>query len=75
VSPPIVLMDEPLSTLDEALNIQLRKEILRLQSDLGFTLVYVTPNRDEPEALGGRIIFLKRGRIDNTASATRQTAR
>jgi iron(III) transport system ATP-binding protein len=39
VSPGIVLMNEPLSTLDEALNTQLRKEILRLQSDLGFTLV------------------------------------
>jgi iron(III) transport system ATP-binding protein len=68
VSPPIVLMDEPLSTLDEALNIQLRKEILQLQSDLGFTLVYVTHNRDEADALGGRIIFLRDGRIDSASA-------
>ena len=60
----IVLMDEPLSNLDEALNMQLRKEILRLHSDLGFTLVYVTHNRDEAEALGTRIIYLRHGRID-----------
>jgi iron(III) transport system ATP-binding protein len=64
VAPRILLMDEPLSTLDEALNLQLRKEILRLHSDLGFTLVYVTHNRNEADALGGRIIFLRHGQID-----------
>jgi ABC-type Fe3+/spermidine/putrescine transport system ATPase subunit len=68
VAPSILLMDEPLSTLDGTLNLQLQKEILRLHSDLGFTLVYVTHNRQEAEALGGRIIFLRHGRID-TASA------
>ena len=64
VAPRIVLMDEPLSNLDDALNMQLREEILRLHNDLGFTLVYVTHNRDEAEALGTRIIFLRHGRID-----------
>jgi iron(III) transport system ATP-binding protein len=71
VAPGIVLMDEPLSNLDDALNMQLRKEILRLHGDLGFTLVYVTHKRDEAEALGARIIILRCGRIDNAASATR----
>jgi iron(III) transport system ATP-binding protein len=68
VAPRIVLMDEPLSNLDDALSVQLRKEILRLRGDLGFTLVYVTHNRDEAEALGARIIFLRHGRIDKSAS-------
>ena len=58
VSPPIVLLDEPLSNFEDALNMQLRDEIVRLHGDLGFTLVYVTHNRDEAEALGARIIFL-----------------
>jgi ABC-type sugar transport system ATPase subunit len=70
VAPAIVLLDEPLLTLDETLNIQLRKEILRLHNDLGFTLVYVTHNREEAEALGARIIFLRHGRIDDAVSAT-----
>ena len=70
VAPGIVLMDEPLLNLDDALNMQLRKEIVRLHGDLGFTLVYVTHNRDEAEALGARIIFLRCGRIDDAASAT-----
>jgi ABC-type sugar transport system ATPase subunit len=64
VAPRIVLMDEPLSTLDEVLNMQLRKEILRLHSDLGFTLVYVTHSRDEAKELGTRIIQLKQGRLE-----------
>jgi ABC-type sulfate/molybdate transport systems ATPase subunit len=41
---------EPLSNLDDELNLQLRGEILRLHGDLGFTLIYVTHNRDEAEA-------------------------
>jgi ABC-type sugar transport system ATPase subunit len=68
VAPGIVLMDEPLSNLDEALNLQLGKEILRLHGDLGFTLVYVTHNREEAEALGARIIFLRHGRIDSASA-------
>jgi ABC-type sugar transport system ATPase subunit len=64
LTPRILLMDEPLSTLDDELNIQLRKEILRLQSDLGFTLIYVTHNREEAQQLGTRIIHLKQGRIE-----------
>jgi hypothetical protein len=42
LAPRIVLMDEPLSSLDDTLNIQIRKEILRLHAKLGFTLAYVT---------------------------------
>jgi iron(III) transport system ATP-binding protein len=68
VAPRILLMDEPLSTLDEALNLQLRREILRLHGDLGFTLVYVTHNRDEAQQLGSRVIYLRHGRVDESAS-------
>jgi iron(III) transport system ATP-binding protein len=64
LAPRIVLMDEPLSSLDEALNIQIRKEILRLHDELGFTLVYVTHNRDEAKDLGTRTMHLRNGRID-----------
>jgi iron(III) transport system ATP-binding protein len=58
LAPRIVLMDEPLSSLDDALSMRLRKEILRLHRELGFTLVYVTHNRDEAAELGTRTIFL-----------------
>lgn len=50
-------IEEPtvLAFADE-LNMQLRKEIVRLHGDLGFTLVYVAHNCDEAEALNARII-------------------
>lgn len=63
LEPRILLMDEPLSALDDALNEKLRSEILRLHGELGFTLVYVTHNRDEARELGTRIVHFSRGRI------------
>jgi iron(III) transport system ATP-binding protein len=62
--PRILLMDEPLSTLDDELNKQLREEILRLHSDLGFTLVYVTHSRVEAKELGSRTIHIRQGRVE-----------
>ena len=58
LSPKVILMDEPLSSLDRALNQKLRKEIIRLQEKFGFTLVYVTHNEEEAEEIATRIITL-----------------
>lgn len=63
-SPDIVLMDEPLSSLDNDLNLHLRREILRLHTELRFTLVYVTHNREEAAEVGSRVIAIRNGRID-----------
>jgi ABC-type sugar transport system ATPase subunit len=51
-------MDEPLSNLDAALSLRLRREIVRLQAERGFTLVYVTHARDEAREIGTRVIEL-----------------
>lgn len=63
VEPRILLMDEPMSNLDDALSEQLRGEILRLQDELGFTLIYVTHDKEEAAALGTRTIRLRQGRV------------
>ena len=63
LSPKVVLMDEPLSSLDEELNTRLRAEIIALQEKLGFTLVYVTHNKDEAQQIAQRIIEVRSGRI------------
>ena len=57
-NPAIVLMDEPLSSLDDELNLHLRGEILRLHAALGFTLVYVTHRREEAMDIGTRVIAM-----------------
>jgi ABC-type sugar transport system ATPase subunit len=65
-SPRILLMDEPLSNLDDELGLQMQQEILRLHGDLGFTLVYVTHSHDEARDIGTRIVRVRSGRIDPT---------
>jgi len=58
LEPRILLMDEPLSSLDAALAERLRREILRLHAELAFTLVYVTHSHDEAQEIGTRTIEL-----------------
>lgn len=73
--PKALLMDEPLSNLDEDLNRRMRKEILRLHEALGFTLLYVTHDRDESAELGTRIVFMKSGRIERIEEQIRERGR
>ena len=54
--PNILLMDEPLSSLDSKRNAILRKEIVRLQEKLGFTLLYVTHNEEEAREIGSEFL-------------------
>ena len=60
MQPLALLMDEPLSSLDEELNLRLRGRWYSLQQTLKFTLVYVTHNRSEAEEIGTRIVFLEK---------------
>jgi ABC-type Fe3+/spermidine/putrescine transport system ATPase subunit len=64
LEPQIVLMDEPLSSLNPELNLRLRMEILRLHHDLGFTLLYVTHSHEEAFELGGRVLLMRDGRTE-----------
>jgi len=62
--PRVLLMDEPLSSLDLELNVRLRKEILRLQEKLGFTLLYVTHDRDEAFGMATRVVMMSKGQVE-----------
>jgi iron(III) transport system ATP-binding protein len=67
--PKALLMDEPLSNLDEELNRRLRYELLRLHTQLGFTPLYVTHDRAEASEIGTRIVRMRQGCIEQIASA------
>jgi len=67
--PKALLMDEPLSNLDEELNQYLRGELLRLHAQLGFTLLYVTHDRAEAVEIGTRIVRMREGCIAQIVSA------
>jgi ABC-type Fe3+/spermidine/putrescine transport system ATPase subunit len=60
--PLAVLMDEPLSNLDDELRDELCKQILELHAQLGFTLVYVTHSKEEMRRIATRAIRMREGK-------------
>ena len=61
--PRILLLDEPLSSLDPELRSVLRSELAHLRRELNVTIVYVTHDREDAAALATRIIEMQAGRI------------
>jgi len=59
--PRLFLMDEPLSNLDAKLRVQMRREIVALQRELGVTTVYVTHDQTEAMTMGSRIAVMRDG--------------
>ena len=59
--PPVMLMDEPFSAVDPVVRDQLQDEFLRLQGELGKTIVFVTHDIDEAIKLGDRVAVLRVG--------------
>src|SRR6266550_7817524 len=63
--PSILLMDEPLSSLDDERKSMIASDLLSLQSQLGFTLIYVTHDRAETDLLASRVCQMRDGRVTN----------
>ncbi|GAA3960167.1 ABC transporter ATP-binding protein [Actinomadura viridis] len=61
--PDVLLLDEPLSHLDAAQRDTTRRELKRLQSDLGYTTILVTHDQEEALSLADRIAVMKDGEI------------
>ena len=61
--PRLLLLDEPLSSLDPDLRADLRTELARLQATLELTMVYVTHDRDDSALLADVIVEMRAGRI------------
>ncbi|HEX8095583.1 ABC transporter ATP-binding protein [Jatrophihabitans sp.] len=59
--PPVMLMDEPFSAVDPIARDQLQEEFLRLQNELGKTIVFVTHDIDEAIKLGDQVAVLRVG--------------
>ncbi|MGW6280961.1 ABC transporter ATP-binding protein [Kribbella sp. NPDC055071] len=59
--PKIMLMDEPFSAVDPIVRHQLQEELLRLQRDIGKTIVFVTHDIDEAIKLGDNVAVLQVG--------------
>jgi ABC-type sugar transport system ATPase subunit len=71
--PAVLLLDEPLSALDEGTRGDMYALLRRLRERTGVTTLHVTHNRDEAEALADRLFVLEDGRL-NEASLSRRAS-
>lgn len=63
LKPKILLMDEPLSSLDTNLRLKVREELKEIQKRLKITTVYVTHDREEAFSLSDKIAVMNNGKI------------
>ena len=63
LNPQILLMDEPLSSLDAKLREKVREELRAIQRELKITTVYVTHDQEEALSLSDRIAVMNGGKI------------
>ncbi|WP_409468925.1 ABC transporter ATP-binding protein [Streptomyces sp. HC307] len=59
--PPVLLMDEPFSAVDPVVRKGLQDELLRIQDELGKTIVFVTHDIDEAVKLGTMVAVMRTG--------------
>ena len=67
--PRVLLLDEPLSALDEQLRVQMRQELRRMQRELGITFVHVTHTQLEAIALADIVVVMEKGKIKQSGPA------
>jgi len=67
-NPKVLLLDEPLSALDEFLRLRMRVELKRLQNQLGITFIHVTHTQPEAIALADQVVVMDHGVVDQAAS-------
>ena len=62
--PPVVLMDEPFSALDPISRKNLQDDVLKLQSEINKTIIFVTHDIEEAMKMGDRICLLNEGHVE-----------
>jgi len=68
LSPKVLLLDEPMSSLDVQTAKYLRRELELLQDELGITTIYVTHDLVEAEEMADRIAIIQDGHMEQVAT-------
>ncbi|ANC78828.1 ABC transporter ATP-binding protein [Fictibacillus phosphorivorans] len=63
MEPAVLLMDEPLSNLDQKLRHSMRNTIRRIQQDLGITTIFVTHDQEEAMSMADRVAVMDSGEV------------
>ena len=67
--PEILLLDEPLASLDAKIRRRLRAEIRRIQKATDITTIYVTHDQEEAMAIGDRLAIMNSGNVEQIGSS------
>ena len=59
----LLLLDEPFSALDESLRVELRRELIRLRSELALSVIFVTHDLREAHLVADRLAVFDAGRL------------
>lgn len=73
--PRLLLLDEPLSSLDADLRSAMRSELARFRRELAVTTLYVTHDREDAAVLADRVIEMSAGRITSVSETRRREER
>lgn len=68
VNPEIILFDEPLSSLDAKLRVEMRQEIKKIQRETGITAVYVTHDQEEALAIADKVAVMNDGILEQVGT-------
>jgi len=68
IEPDVLLLDEPLSNLDAKLRIEMREEIIRIQSEMSITTVYVTHDQHEALSISDGVAVMDKGYVQQFAN-------
>lgn len=64
IEPKVLLMDEPFSSLNEELRVEMRELLHKIHNDNGVTTVFVTHFKEEANFLSDKIAIMSKGKID-----------
>ncbi len=66
--PQVLMLDEPLSALDENLRVRMRTELRKIQKQFGMTFIQVTHHVEEAFSLSDMVVVMTHGRLDQIAT-------
>ena len=69
VDPDVMFLDEPFSALDPLIRRDMQAEVIRLQKELGKTMIFITHDLDEALKVGDRIAIMRDGAIVQMGTA------
>lgn len=68
LNPEIILLDEPMSSLDVDTRLKLRKQIKEIQKEFATTMIYITHDQEEAFAMADRVMVMRAGQIEQIAT-------